>query len=131
MLRGRDLRIELRLALKMAGASTLAGWLCTLLGQPRPIFPALVPLVARSADPFSAVAVSFSRTLSVFAGVGIAIGLLQLDLPLLATVAVALLAGTFVGILLRSGERPNIEPPISAIFLIAFATTGALQAGVA
>jgi uncharacterized membrane protein YgaE (UPF0421/DUF939 family) len=131
MVRGRDLRSELRLALKMAGASTLAWWLCTLLGEPRPIFAALVPLVSLSGDPFSAVAVSFSRTLGVFAGVAIAIGLLQLDRALLPTVALALLGGTLAGVVLRFGDRPNIEPSISALFLVGFATTGALETGVA
>lgn len=128
---GRDVPGELRLALKMTGASTLAWWVCTKLGQPRPIFAALVPLIALSGDAFSAVAVSISRTLGVFAGIGIAIGLLRLPIGLLPVVALSLLLGVLAGAVLRFGDRPNIEPPISALFLIAFATTGVVQAGVA
>jgi uncharacterized membrane protein YgaE (UPF0421/DUF939 family) len=127
----RDLPGELRLALKMAGASTLAWWLGTLLGEQRPIFAAIVPLVALSGDPFSVVSVSVSRVLGVFAGVAIGIGLLQLDLSLLAVVAISLFATTLVGIGLRIGDRPNIEPSFSALFLIAFTSTGAVSAGVA
>jgi uncharacterized membrane protein YgaE (UPF0421/DUF939 family) len=131
VLRDRDLTGELRLALKMASASTLAWWLCTLLGQQRPIFAALIPLVALSGDPFSVVSVSLSRVLGVFAGVGIAIGLVRLDLELLPLVALALLCTTLVGIGLRIGDRPNIEPAFSALFLIAVAKSGLLSTGIA
>jgi uncharacterized membrane protein YgaE (UPF0421/DUF939 family) len=127
----RDLPGELKLALKMAGASTLAWWICTRLGQPRPIFAALIPLVALSGDPFSVVSVSISRVVGVFAGVGIAIGLIQLDLDLLPLVALALFSTTLVGIALRIGDRPNIEPAFSALFLIAFSSAGVLSAGFA
>jgi uncharacterized membrane protein YgaE (UPF0421/DUF939 family) len=127
----RDVPGELRLALKMAGASTLAWWLATLLGEQRPVFAAIVPLVALSGDPFSVVSVSISRVLGVFAGVAIAIGLLRLDLDLLPLVALALFCTTLAGIALRIGDRPNIEPAFSALFLIVFATTGTASAGVA
>jgi uncharacterized membrane protein YgaE (UPF0421/DUF939 family) len=127
----RDLPGELRLALKMAGGSALAWWLSTLLGEERPIFAAIVPLVALSGDPFSVVSVSISRVLGVFAGVAIGIGLLQLHLSLFALVVLALVTTTLVGIGLRIGDRPNIEPAFSALFLIAFYSTGAASAGVA
>jgi uncharacterized membrane protein YgaE (UPF0421/DUF939 family) len=127
----RDLPGELRLALKMAGSSILAWWVCTLLGEQRPIFAAIVPLVALSGDPFSVVSVSISRVLGVFAGVGIAIGLLQLDVSLFALVAISLVVTTLVGIGLRIGDRPNIEPAFSALFLVAFYSTGTVSAGVA
>jgi uncharacterized membrane protein YccC len=127
----RDLPGELRLALKMTGASSLAWWLGTLAGEPRPIFAALVPLVALSGDPFSVVSVSISRVLGVFAGVGIAIGLLQLDLPLLPLVALSLLCATLAGMVLRIGGRPNLEPAFSALFLIVFASAGVVSTGVA
>src|SRR3954452_10023565 len=111
----------------MAGASTLAWWICTLLGEPRPIFAALVPLVALSGDPFSVVSVSISRVLGVFAGVGIAIGLLHLGVSLFPLVALALLCGTLAGVVIRIGDRPNIEPAFSALFLIVFASAGAVS----
>ena len=42
---------ELRLVVKMTAAGTLAWWLCTVAGQPRPLFAVLVPLVAMGDDP--------------------------------------------------------------------------------
>jgi len=60
-LRARDLRSEVRLALKMTLGGTIAWWLAVELGAKRPIFAALVPLIAMTGDPFAAVSVSLSR----------------------------------------------------------------------
>ena len=68
---GRGLVAELQLALKMTAAATLSWWLATEAGAPRPIFAALVPFVAMSGDPFSAVSISVGRIVGVFAGVAI------------------------------------------------------------
>lgn len=114
----------------MAGAGALAWWLGTLAGEPRPIFAALVPLVAMSGDPFSAVSVSLGRLLGVFAGVGIGIGLIQTDISLVAQVGIALLAGGIAGIPLRVGGRPNVQPAVSALFLIGLSEAGATHLGV-
>lgn len=130
-LRNRDLTAESRLAVKMALASSLGWWLGTLAGQPRPIFAALVGLVALSGDPFQALSASVSRVLGVFAGVAIGIGLLQLDLRLAFLVALGLLFGLLAGIPLRVGDRPNIQAGVSALFLIGLGRSGALGAGVA
>jgi uncharacterized membrane protein YgaE (UPF0421/DUF939 family) len=130
-LRNRDLTAESRLAVKMALASSLGWWLGTLAGQPRPIFAALVGLVALSGDPFQALSASVSRVLGVFAGVAIGIGLLQLDLRLVYLVALGLLLGLLAGIPLRVGDRPNIQAGVSALFLIGLGRSGALGAGVA
>lgn len=128
---GRDLLSETQLALKMAVAGALGWWLGTRAGAPRPIFAALVGLVAMSGDPFSAFSVSLARILGVFAGVGIGIGLLQLDLRLLWLVVLALLAGALAGIPLRVGGRPNIQAAVSALFLVGLGRSGAVPAGVA
>lgn len=130
-LAGRDLVAETRLALKMALAASLGWWLGTLAGQPRPIFAALVGLVAMSGDPFSALNVSLARILGVFAGVGIGIGILQLHVSLLWVVVLALAGGALAGIPLRVGDRPNIQAAVSALFLVGVGRTGALHAGVA
>ncbi len=131
LLAGRDLVAELQLAAKMAGGATAAWWLATLAGEPRPVFAALVPLVAMSGDPFSAVNVSLARILGVFAGVGIGVGLLATPLPVLALVAVGLLAGVLAGIPLKVGPRANVQPAVSALFLIGLGESGAFDAGVA
>jgi uncharacterized membrane protein YgaE (UPF0421/DUF939 family) len=129
-LKDRDLVTEARLALKMALASSLSWWLCTLAGQTRPIFAALVGLVAMSGDPFAALTGTFARIVGVFAGVGIGLAVLQLDVRLTALVALALLAGTLAGIPLRVGERVNVQPAVSALFLVGVGRSAALGAGI-
>ncbi|HEV2592633.1 MAG TPA: FUSC family protein [Gaiellaceae bacterium] len=127
----RDLPAEARLALKMALASSLGWWLGTLAGQPRPIFAGLVGLVALSGDPFQALNASLSRIVGVLAGVAIGIGLLQIDIRTLWLVVLGLSLGLLAGIPLRVGDRPNIQPAVSALFLIGLGRTGAFNAGVA
>jgi uncharacterized membrane protein YgaE (UPF0421/DUF939 family) len=46
-------------------------------------------------------------------------------------VVIALVAGTLAGIPLRVGDRPNIQPAVSALFLVALGRSGAFHAGVA
>jgi uncharacterized membrane protein YgaE (UPF0421/DUF939 family) len=127
----RDLVAELKLAVKMTGASVLAWWLGTLAGEPRPIFAALIPFVAMSGDPFASVSISVERVLGVFVGVALGAALLRLDIGLLGTVAAAVAAGTLVGILLRVGSTPNVEPAVSALFLIAFGAASTFHSGFA
>ena len=130
LLAGRDLVAELRLAIKMAIGGTGAWWIASELGAKRPIFAALVPLVAMSGDPFAAVSVSIARILGVFAGVGIGLALTHVAVGATWRVAIALLVATLVGIVLKVGERPNLEVPIAALFLIGFASANVSQLGV-
>lgn len=130
MLAGRDLIAELRLAIKMTIGGTAAWWLASELGARRPIFAALVPLVAMTGDPFAAVSVSLARIVGVFAGVGIGLGLTHVDLSSTEKVAVALLAATIAAIVLKVGDRPNLEVAIAALFLIGFASANVSQAGI-
>ena len=127
----RDLVAELKLAVKMTGASVLAWWLGTLAGEPRPIFAALIPFVAMSGDPFASVSISLERVLGVFVGVALGAALLRLDVGLLGTVACAVAAGTLFGVLLRVGSTPNVEPAVSALFLIAFGAASTFHSGFA
>lgn len=129
LLARRDLTAELRLAAKMTLAGTLAWWIASELGAHRPIFASLVPLVAMTGDPFSALSVSLDRILGVFAGVAMGIGLVHLDLRQTVLVGLALGAGLVIGIVLRLGERVNLQPAISAIFVLGVAG-GATSVGV-
>jgi len=129
-LRDRDLVVEARLALKMAVGGTIAWWLAVELGARRPIFAALVPLVAVTGDPFAAVSVSLSRIVGVFAGVAIGIAFVHLPLALTLRVALVLLVGTFGSIVLKVGDRPNLEVPIAGLFLIGFASAQISQVGI-
>jgi len=114
----RDLTIEIRLALKMTLGGTLAWWVAVELGARRPIFAALVPLVAMTGDPFAAVSVSLGRILGVFLGVGIGIAFVHVAMTSTARVAFVLLIGTLLGVLLRVGGRPNLEIPIAGLFMV-------------
>src|SRR4051794_41745191 len=116
-LSARDLEDEVRLALKMALGGTVAWWIAVELGARRPLFAALVPLVAMTGDPFAAVSVSIGRIVGVFAGVGLGVAVTHVDVGSTWRVALALAAGTLIAIVLRVGERPNLEVPIAALFL--------------
>jgi uncharacterized membrane protein YgaE (UPF0421/DUF939 family) len=130
LLAGRDLVAELRLAIKMTIGGTGAWWIASELGAKRPLFAALVPLVAMNGDPFAAVSVSIARILGVFAGVGIGLALTHVALGSTWRVAIALIVATLVGIVLKVGDRPNLEVPIAALFLIGFASANVSQLGV-
>ena len=130
LLAGRDLVAELRLAIKMTIGGTGAWWIASELGAKRPLFAALVPLVAMNGDPFAAVSVSIARILGVFAGVGIGLALTHVAIGATWRVAIALIVATLVGIVLKVGDRPNLEVPIAALFLIGFASANVSQLGV-
>jgi uncharacterized membrane protein YgaE (UPF0421/DUF939 family) len=129
LLAGRDVPRELKLAAKMTLAGTLSWWAASSLGAHLPLFAVLVPLVAMTGDPFSVVSVSVDRILGIFAGVGIGIGLVHASLHGTVTVAIALAAGTTIGVLLRTSQRLNVQAAVSALFMIAVA--GSSQAGIA
>ncbi len=129
LLEGRDVAVELRLAAKMTVAGTFAWWICVSVGATNPIFAVLVPLVAMTGDPFSAVSVSIDRILGIFAGVGIGIVLVHTNLAGTLDVAIAIAVGTAGGIVLRVGQRVNVQAAISALFMIGVA--GSSHAGVA
>jgi len=114
----------------MAAGGTTAWWLAGELGARRPIFAALVPLVAMTGDPFAAVSVSISRIVGVFAGVGIGIAVVHLHVGLTFRVAVALAVGALASVVLKVGDRPNLEVPIAALFLLGFASAQISQLGI-
>jgi uncharacterized membrane protein YgaE (UPF0421/DUF939 family) len=126
----RDFVAEVRLAIKMVIGGTGAWWIAGELGATRPIFAALVPLVAMNGDPFAAVSVSFARILGVFAGVGIGVALTHVDISSTWRVALALLVASLVGIVLKVGDRPNLEVPVAALFLIGVASANVSELGV-
>lgn len=115
----RDLVVEVRLALKMTLGGTVAWWLAVELGAQRPIFAALVPLVAMNGDPFAAVSVSIGRIVGVFAGVGLGIAFAHVAMGSTLRVAIVLLLGTLASVALKVGGRPNLEVPIAALFMLA------------
>jgi uncharacterized membrane protein YccC len=81
-------------------------------------------------DPFAAVSVSVGRIIGVFAGVGIGVAVTHVDASSTSRVALALVIATLVGIVLRVGERPNLEVSIAALFLIGFASANVSHLGV-
>lgn len=129
LLARRDVRAELQLALKITLAGTLSWWATSALGAHLPVFAVLVPLVALTGDPFSSLSVSVDRMVGVFAGVGIGIGVVHLHTHGTLLAGAALAAGMLAGIVLRIGERVNVQPAVSAIFMLSVA--GATGAGIA
>jgi uncharacterized membrane protein YgaE (UPF0421/DUF939 family) len=129
LLARRDVRAELQLAFKVTLAGTLSWWATSALGAHLPVFAVLVPLVALTGDPFSALSVSVDRMVGIFAGVGIGIGITHLHTHGTLLAAAAIAAGMLAGIVLRIGERVNVQPAVSAIFMLSVA--GATGAGVA
>lgn len=93
------------------------------------MFAVLVPLVAMTGDPFSAVSVSIDRMVGIFAGVGIGIGVTHLHTHGTLITAAGLAAGMLAGIVLRVGQRVNVQPAVSAIFMVSVA--GSTGAGIA
>jgi uncharacterized membrane protein YgaE (UPF0421/DUF939 family) len=115
----------------MTVAASLAWWLAGFAGTSRPIFAALVGVTAMSSDPFGSFGATLARTLGVFAGVGIGIGVLHLDLRLLWLVAIGALVGTLVGVALRVGDRVNVQPAVSVLLIVAVGRSGAFHIGFA
>jgi uncharacterized membrane protein YgaE (UPF0421/DUF939 family) len=113
----------------MALGGTIAWWLAVELGAERPIFAALVPLIAMTGDPFATVSVSISRIIGVFAGVGLGIAFVHVDLALTLRVALVLLVGATAAVVLKVGDRPNVEVPIAALFVLGFATAHVSELG--
>jgi uncharacterized membrane protein YgaE (UPF0421/DUF939 family) len=126
LLARRDVRAELRVAVKVTIAGTLAWWASSALGAELPVFAVLVPLVAMTGDPFSALSVSVDRMVGIFAGVGIGIGVTHVHTHGTLLAGAALAAGMVAGIGLRIGERVNVQPAVSAVFMLSVAgSTGA------
>lgn len=130
--RGRSARwrrASLVPATKMLIAGTVAWWLCTLLGSPRPLFAVLVPLVAIGGDPLGAINISVARMVGVFAGVLLGLALLQLDLPSTLLVALLLGAALLGGLALRvGGGQLNNQIAISAMFMLYLGVDAKAQA---
>jgi uncharacterized membrane protein YgaE (UPF0421/DUF939 family) len=111
---------DVRRAIKMALAASIAWTIGVLAGEPAPVFAAIVPLVAiRRSDPFSAISVSAGRILGVFVGVLIGLCALQtsedVTVPLaIGTICVSLVAG----LVLRVGDEPNVQIAVSALIML-------------
>src|SRR5581483_9741168 len=125
----RDLGAETKLALKMTLGGTVAWWLAVELGAKRPIFAALVPLVAMTGDPFAAVSVSLGRIVGVFAGVGLGIAFAQVAMGSSLRVGIVLFLGTLAWVVLKGGGRTNIEVPVAALFMLSTAISAVDQFG--
>lgn len=114
----------------MAFGGTVAWWIAVELGATRPVFAALIPLVAMTGDPFATVSVSAGRIVGVFAGVGVGILFTHVDTASTWRVAGVLFLGAAGSVVLKVGGRPNLEVPIAGLFMIGVASTAAGPLGV-
>ena len=117
-----DLRAALPRAAQTAISAAVAWQICRWLGADRPVFAAIVPIVAIKGDPLAALNVSLGRLFGVVGG--IALGIVVADVGGANAVTVALLigAGLIAGLLIRIGGEPNSQVAVSALLVLAVAT---------
>jgi uncharacterized membrane protein YgaE (UPF0421/DUF939 family) len=113
-----EARRELPRAIRIAVAAGLAWWLARLLGADRPVFAALVPLVAIRDEPYAALSLSLGRMLGVIVGVLLGIAVVALFGISTSAVAFLLVAGLLIGLVLRTGPELNTQIAISALLLV-------------
>lgn len=111
-------RNELPRAVRIAVAAGLAWWIARLLGADRPVFAALVPLVAIRDEPYAALSLSLGRMLGVVAGVLLGIGVVALVGVSTSAVVLLLVVGLAVGLVVRTGPELNTQIAISALLLV-------------
>jgi uncharacterized membrane protein YgaE (UPF0421/DUF939 family) len=117
--RGPLTRDELRRAVKIGVASSLAWALCVAAGASAPVFAAIVPMVAIKQDPFSAAGVSADRILGVFIGVGLGIVALEIQAEPGIALAVAVIAVAIaLGTVLRIRGEVNLQIAVSALIML-------------
>ena len=117
-----DVRAALPRAAQTAISAAVAWQICRWLGADRPVFAAIVPIVAIKGDPLAALNVSLGRLFGVVGG--IALGIVVADVGGANAVTVALLigAGLIAGLLIRIGGEPNSQVAVSALLVLAVAT---------
>jgi uncharacterized membrane protein YgaE (UPF0421/DUF939 family) len=111
-------RNELPRAVRIAVAAGLAWWIARLLGADRPVFAALVPLIAIRDEPYAALSLSLGRMLGVVAGVILGIAVVALVGISTAAVLLLLVVGLAIGLVLRTGPELNTQIAISALLLV-------------
>ncbi len=118
-MRGSLTRDELRRAVKVGVAASIAWALGVAAGEPVPVFAAIVPIVAIKQDPFSAAGVSADRILGVFIGVGLGIVALQIQAaPGIALATGVIAAGIALGTVLRIRGEVNLQITVSALIML-------------
>jgi len=113
-----EARRELPRAIRIAVAAGLAWWLARLLGADRPVFAALVPMVAIRDEPYAALSLSLGRMLGVIVGVVLGIVVVALFGVSTSAIAFLLVAGLLIGLVLRTGPELNTQVAISALLLV-------------
>jgi uncharacterized membrane protein YgaE (UPF0421/DUF939 family) len=113
-----EARRELPRAIRIAVAAGLAWWIARLLGADRPVFAALVPLVAIRDEPYAALSLSLGRMLGVIVGVLLGIAVVALVGVSTSAVLILLVAGLLIGLALRTGPELNTQIAISALLLV-------------
>jgi uncharacterized membrane protein YgaE (UPF0421/DUF939 family) len=113
-----EARRELPRAIRIAVAAGLAWWIARKLGADRPVFAALVPLVAIRDEPYAALSLSLGRMLGVIVGVLLGIVVVALLGVSTSAVVILLVAGLLIGLVLRTGPELNTQIAISALLLV-------------
>ena len=111
-------RKELPRAVRIAVAATLAWWIAGLLGADRPVFAAIVPMVAIRDDAHAALSLSLGRMLGVMAGVVLGIGAVAVAGVSTSAVILLLVVGLAIGLFLSTGPELNTQIAISALLVL-------------
>ena len=111
-------RKELPRAVRIAVAATLAWWIAGLLGADRPVFAAIVPMVAIRDDAHAAFSLSLGRMLGVMAGVVLGIGAVAVAGVSTSAVILLLVVGLAIGLFLSTGPELNTQIAISALLVL-------------
>jgi uncharacterized membrane protein YgaE (UPF0421/DUF939 family) len=106
----------------MAFTAGLAWWLGNLVGQPRPVFAALVPILVIRSDTTATMWGSLGRVIGVLLGVGLGLGALAIHRPsplvVGSTVGVALVIDRLVRALPRVDLDTRSQTAVSALLML-------------
>jgi uncharacterized membrane protein YgaE (UPF0421/DUF939 family) len=116
----------------MAFTSGLAWWLGKILGQPRPVFAALVPVLVIRAETTATMRGSLGRLVGVLCGVALGLAALEIARPspwlVGVTVAVAVVIDQLVKVLPRVELDTRNQSAVSALIMFFVASNVASYA---
>ena len=118
--------------IKISVAAGLAWWIGSLLGQPRPVFAAIVPVLVIRSDATATLRGSIGRLIGVLAGVALGLAALAVVSPNGIVVGVVIGVALLVDRALRAVPRLELDTrnqtAISALLMM-FVTSGVTAYG--
>jgi len=123
---------DARVMIKISAAAGVAWWIGSLLGQPRPVFAAIVPVLVIRSDGTATLRGSIGRLIGVLAGVGLGLAALAVVSPNGVVVGVVIGVALLVDRALRALPRLELDTrnqtAISALLML-FVSSGVTAYG--